>query len=169
MDNLMIYAAIAEIFSATAIVGGALFGTFQIAEFRKRRRCQAAVDLCRGFTEPELAKAMILLKSMPDQLGLEDIKDMDKDFEEAAQLIGMTFETMGLLVHEGIASFRVVQELTGGLFLMMWRKSERWIKETRVEQGNPRFGEWMEWLADRLEEREADMVPAYEAHKNWSG
>ena len=167
MDTLYVYAAFAEIFGALAIIGGALFATLQFIEFRRRRRFQAAADLCRGFTEPELARAVILLKSMPDQLGLEEVKELDVEFEEAAQLVGMTFETMGLLVHEGVASFRVVQELTGGLLLMMWRKSERWIKETRVEQGNPRFGEWMQWLAEQLEEREADMVPAYEAHKNW--
>jgi hypothetical protein len=37
----------------------------------------------------------------------------------------MTFETMGLLVPKDMASFQIVQELTGGLLLMMWRKIER--------------------------------------------
>ena len=31
------------------------------------------------------------------------------------------------------------------------------------------FGEWIQWLAERLAEREADMVPAYEAHADWRG
>jgi hypothetical protein len=38
----------------------------------------------------------------------------------------MTFETVGLLVPKDMASFQIVQELTGGLLLMMmWRKIER--------------------------------------------
>ena len=92
---------------------------------------------------------------------------MDEEYESAAQIVGMTFETMGLLVHKDIASFKIVQELTGGLLLMMWRKIEVWIKETRVEEGNPRFGEWVQWLGERLAECEADISPAYEIHADW--
>ena len=80
------------------------------------------------------------------------------------QIVGMTFETMGLLVYKEIASFEIVQKLAGGLLLMMWRKIGTWTQEVRVDQGNPRFGEWVQWLAERLAEREGDMVPAYEAH-----
>ncbi|MEZ5502041.1 MAG: hypothetical protein R3E50_05060 [Halioglobus sp.] len=89
---------------------------------------------------------------------------MDNETEEAAQIVGMMFETMGLMVYRDVASFRLIQELTGGLLLMMWRKLETWIRTTRKEQGNPRFGEWVQWLAERIEERESEMVPAYEAY-----
>jgi hypothetical protein len=93
-----------------------------------------AADLCRGFTDPELAKAVNLLKSLPDGISLKDLRSLDGDYEEAAQIVGMTFETMGILVHKDIASFQIVQELAGGLLLMMWRKIEISIKETRVRQ-----------------------------------
>jgi hypothetical protein len=167
MDTLTSYAAIAEIFGAAAIVGGAIFALVQLSEFRKRRRFQVAADLCRGFTEPELAKAVTLLKSLPDGLGLSDFQARGGEYEEAAQIVGMSFETMGLLVHKDIASFQIVQELTGGLLLMMWRKIEHWTKETRVEQNNPRFGEWVQWLAERVADRESEMTPAFEAHADW--
>ena len=127
-----------------------------------------AADLCRGFTDPELAKAVNLLKSLPDGISLKDLRSLDGDYEEAAQIVGMTFETMGILVHKDIASFQIVQELAGGLLLMMWRKIEISIKETRVEQGNPRFGEWVQWLAERVEECESDIKPAFEAYADWT-
>ncbi len=127
-----------------------------------------AADLCRGFTNPELAKAINLLKSLPDGISLKDLRSLDGDYEEAAQIVGMTFETMGILVHKDIASFQIVQELAGGLLLMMWRKIEYPIKETRVEQGNPRFGEWVQWLAERVEECESDIKPAFEAYADWT-
>jgi hypothetical protein len=118
-----------------AIVGGAIFAIAQLAEFRRRRSFRVAADLCREFTNPELAKAINLLKPLPDGISLKELRSLDGDYEEAVQIVGMTFETMGILVHKDIASFQIVQELAGGLLLMMWRKIEYSIKETRVEQG----------------------------------
>jgi len=140
----------------------------QLSEFRKRRRTQAAADLCRGFVEPDLARAIILLRSMPDGCSVEEFQTRGPEYEQAAQIVGNHFETMGLLVHENIASFRIVQELTGGLLLMMWRKIANWVEEVRVTSDNPRFGEWVQWLAERIAEREGDIRPAYEAHRDWA-
>lgn len=141
----------------------------QLAEYRKRRRTQAAADLCRGFLQPDLARAIILLRSMPDGAGIEEFQARGPEYEEAAQIVGNHFESMGLLVYENIASFRIVQELSGGLLLMMWRKIGTWVEEVRVSSGNPRFGEWVQWLAERMEEREPAIRPAHEAHRDWSG
>ena len=44
---------------------------------------------------------------------------------------------------------------------MMWRKIETWIHETRIEQDNPRFGEWVQWLAERLQEAEPARLCIY--------
>jgi len=161
MPDIFTIAAIAEIFGATAIIGGAVFGLLQIHEYRQRRRLQVAADLCRTFTEPSLAKSVVLLTSLPDGLRLEEFRNRDIEYLEAAQMVGMAFETMGLLVEKDIASLEIVQELAGGLLLMLWRKVEFQIKDTRMEQNNPRFGEWVQWLVDRIEEREHDVQPAF--------
>lgn len=168
MESLTTYAAIAELFGGLAIIGGAIFGVIQLGEFRRTRRYQAAAELCRGFTEPDLARAVILLTSLPDGISRADLKARGPEYEAAAQIVGMTFETMGLLVHKDIASFSIVQELAGGLLLMMWRKIGTWVRETRIEQRNPRFGEWVEWLADRVEARESSIQPAFEAYADWT-
>ena len=81
-------------------------------------------------------------------------------------MVGMAFETMGLLVQKDIASLTIVQELAGGLLLMLWRKIEFQIKDTRTEQNNPRFGEWVQWLVERIEEREHEMQPAFIKYSN---
>jgi len=108
MYDLYTFAAIAEIFGATAIVGGAIFGIIQVYEYRQRRRLQVAADLCRTFTEPALAKSVVMLKSLPDGLSREEFHNLDSSYEEAAQMVGMTFETMGLLVQKDIASLQIV-------------------------------------------------------------
>ena len=168
MSSLETYVGIAEIVGAVAIISGTIFALVQLREYRKQRRCQVAAELCRGFTEPALAQAVTLLLSLPDNISQEEMHACGAEYEEAGQLVGMSFETMGLLVHRNIAEFQVVRELTGGLLLMMWRKTGCWIKEVRDQQGNPRFGEWYQWLAERVEECEAEIEPAYKAHAQWT-
>lgn len=164
-EVLSTYAAIAEILGLLTIIGGAFFGMVQMSEFKRKRQYQAAADLCKGFSEPELARAITMVRSLPDQISLKELQEIGEEMETSAQIIGMYFETMGLLVQKDIASFQIVQELAGGLMLMMWRKLETWVYETRVEQKNPRFGEWVEWLTDRIRELEGDVEPAFVKYK----
>ncbi len=164
MDQILLYSAMAEIFSAITIVMGAIFAGIQYMQYRKRERNRIAGDLCSRFSEPDFARAISLLRRLPDGIDTQTIQSMDGEYEEATQIVGMMFETMGLMVYRDVASFRLIQELTGGLLLMMWRKLETLIRDIRIEQGNPRYGEWVQWLAERIEEQEADMVPAYKAY-----
>ncbi len=167
MDNLASYAAIAEIFGAATIVVGAAFATIQYFEYRRRTLREAAAELCRRFAEPELGRAVNLVRQLPDDVSLEEIQAMDPEYEQSAQIVGMTFETMGMLVYRRMAAFEVCQDLTGGLLLMMWRKMRRWIEETREAESNPRFGEWVQWLVERVAECEATKTPAHLAHAGW--
>jgi hypothetical protein len=114
IENLNTYAAIADIIGAVTIFSGAFFAVFQMLEFRRGRRYQAAADLCKEFTKPDMAQSVTLLKPLPDGLSSADIQARGSEYEEAALTIGMTFETMGLLVHKDILSFPIIQELTGG-------------------------------------------------------
>ena len=147
MENLSTLAMLAEIFGAVTIIFGALFAVIQFSEHKKRLRIEMAAQMCRKFAEPELGRAVTLVKRLPDDVSLEALQAMDSEYEESAQIVGMAFETMGLLVHKKVASFELIQELTGGLLLMMWRKTRTWIRETRDAEANERFGEWVEWLA----------------------
>ncbi len=167
MSDLAVYASYAEIFSALAIIGGAIFGLVQLHEFRQRRRYNSTVDLCRGFSEPELGKAITLLRDLPEDISGEDFAARGKEYEAAALVLGMTFESIGLLVYMRAASFTVVQQLTGGLLLMIWRRIGNWVIMTRQTHNNPRFGEWVQWLAERIEAEESTMTPAYEAYADW--
>ena len=167
MSDLATYAALAEILGGATILVGVGFAYVEFMEFRRRRRAQVAAELFRRFAEPDFGRAITLVRHLPDGVTAEQLEAMDSEYEEAAQIVGMAFESMGLLVFRDMASFQMIQELTGGLLISTWRKLEVWIKATRESQNNPRFGEWVQWLAERLAEREGDMVPAYEAHADW--
>jgi hypothetical protein len=167
VGELQTYAALAEIFSALTIILGGVFAAFQFTEYRRRRRGEVAAELCRRFAEPEFARAITLIRRLPDGIGVDELQALDPPYDEAVQIFGMAVETMGLLVHEKIASFQMIRKLAGGLLVSMWPKVGTSIREIRTLQGNPRYGEWVQWLVERIQEREQDMLPAYVAHKFW--
>lgn len=167
MESLNTYALLAEILGGITIITGVIFGVVQFYEHKRRLKIEIAAEMCRKFAEPELGRAITLVKRLPDDISLESLQAMDIEYEESAQIVGMAFETMGLLVHKKVASFELIQELTGGLLLMMWRKLHLWIEQTREVESNERFGEWVEWLATQVSTREQSMIPAYKAHSKW--
>jgi len=54
-----------------------------------------------------------------------------------------------------------VEELTGGLTLLMWRKLRHWEEDVRVESAQESWAEWFQWLVERLEAhaREKNQTP----------
>jgi hypothetical protein len=169
MTDLATLANLAEIFGALTIVGGTLFAIFQIREFREQRRQAVAVELLRAFHEPELAKALNLIRTLPDRVDAEQLRAMGPEYEQAAVMIATTYETIAFLVFREMASFSMVRELTGGIALVMWRKLERWMDAVRQEQAQPSWAEWFQWLAEQLarDSREKESHPAYEQFADW--
>ena len=107
-------ANIAEIFAASTIIVGLVFGWFQFREFKKRRENAVAVELMRSFLNADFAAAVSLIRLLPDGISAEELRGGGPEYEKAAILLTTTFETMGLLAFRHIAPFTLVQELAGG-------------------------------------------------------
>jgi hypothetical protein len=162
-----LYANIAEIIGTLTIVGGAVFGIVQLIEFRGQRRDLVAVELMRSFYNPEFSNAVTLIRGLPDNASAAELRARGADHERAALLVGMMYETMGLLVFRRIASFQLAQELTGGLIVVLWRKLGVWVATVRNEQSHPRFAEWFEWLAIQFSKPQSVVAPAHIAFRDW--
>lgn len=91
------------------------------------------------------------------------------EYEESAILISFAYETIGLLVFRRITPFSIVEELTGGMASLMWRKLRRWEEDVRVESAQQAWAEWFQWLVERLEAhtRERSQKPAHETFSGW--
>ncbi len=169
MNDLQSWANLAEILGAATIVGGALFALVQIREFREQRRLATTIELIQSFHSPAFARAVSIVRALPEDPTAEQIRAAGPEFEEAAVLIATTYETIGLLVFRELTSFSLVRDLTGGIAAVMWRKLSGWLVVVREEQQQPSFAEWFEWLARQLirdsESKEAN--PAYERHASW--
>jgi hypothetical protein len=169
MADLHTLANLAEIVSGATVIGGAGFALVQLRQYRTQRRDNAAVELVRSFYNPEFARAVRLIRPLPDGCAAADLRAKGPEYEEAAILVSFAFETMGLLVFRGVTPFSIVEELTGGLALLMWRKLQAWQREVRIESSQESWAEWFQWLADQLEiqARSKGAKPAYEAFSSW--
>lgn len=166
--DLETIANLSQIAGAVTIVGGTIFGLIQLSEYRKQRRGAVAAELMRAFMNAELANALALIRALPDGVSAEELRSRGPETERAAVLINTTFETMGLLVFERIAPFRLVLELAGGIIVVMWHKLGPWMMQVRAEQKQPSWAEWFQWLAQQCEQHKSSREPAYVKHSSWS-
>ena len=158
---LSTWAAIAEIIGAGSIVTGLVVGLFQVRQFRIQQRDTAAINLAQTFYSPDLARALRLLQNVPDGISLRELRELGEEYELAAITVCTSFETMGLLAHEGIAPMGLVMDLAGGIVSTMSRKLGRWQEDLREEQSQPSWGEWFEWLGDQASANKHIEPPAH--------
>jgi len=165
--DLQVLANLAEVIGAAIVVGGVGFAFIQLAQYRQQRRDQAAVELARSFQTPEFAHALRLVLDLPDHVSGKRLEEMDPQYENAAMLVSLTFESVGIMVHRRITSIDMVWELMGGVVLQTWKKLDVWAREYRGESGRPKFDEWIQWLCDQMMKYQGEEAPAYEKYADW--
>jgi hypothetical protein len=167
--DLNTLANLAEIIGVIIVVGGFAFAVIQILQFRQQRLDAAAIELARSFEKPEFARALRLILSLPARCCAADLRERGEDHEDAALLVSLTLESVGIMVHRRIVSFDLVWELMGGVVLSSWDRLEDWARERRREQSQIKFDEWIEWLAARFKQYKVDAGsrPAYQQYESW--
>jgi hypothetical protein len=165
--DLETISSLSSIIGTATIVGGTVFGVVQLWELKKQRRDSIAGELMRSFMDAHLADALTLIRGLPDGVSAEQLRSAGPETEKAAVLICTTFETMGLLVFQRIAPFDLVLELAGGITVVMWHKLGPWLTQIRIEQSQPSWAEWFQWLAQQCELHKDHGIPAYERHAHW--
>ena len=151
--SLSMLANIAEVIGAFTVVTGVAFGAYQVRLHRIQQHNNIASELTQTFLSPDLARAVTKLRRLPDSVSAEELLSHGTEMEEAAILVTTSFETMGLLVYRNVADLALVQDLAGGILSVMWRKLRVWQESVRVEQDQPSWAEWFEWLAVRSEHK----------------
>jgi len=123
--------------------------------------------LFRFFGSPQFAHAYQRVLQLPDGLDKAGLRALGSDIENCAMIISTTMENIGVMVFHRIVPSVVVKNLMGNSSVILFRKLEQWIRDTRTELGNAAAFEWFEWLALKLEELEKDTDPAYIAYRDW--
>ena len=165
--SLAAWANIAEIIGAGGLISGLIFGLFQIRQYRSQQRDAVAINLAQTFYSKDLARALALLRPLPDGISLKDMQGLGEEYVEAAITVTTSFETMGMLVHKRIAQLDLVLDLAGGIITVMSRKLHQWHQDMRKAQKQPSWGEWFEWLADQANAAKNAREPAHVRFRDW--
>ena len=168
MESLTVMANIAEIVGVTIVIFGLFFAVLQMRQIREQRRELAAIELFRFYGNPSFTRAVKRILHMPDGLSADEIRRDDNGLEDAAMLIGSTMENIGVMTHQRIVPFTVVNHLIGASTLILWHKLQPWAAGLRKEADNDYLFEWFQWLVGQLEKyEEPDQRPAYQAYSEW--
>lgn len=154
--DLNTLANMAEILGASTIIGGVVFGLAQINQMRHQRRDAAAIAFLDSVQDGEFARAYMRVLQLPDDISLNELRERELKFEEAAVFLATNFETVGLMVYRDIVDFEVVRDLLGDAVIAVWQKLRRWAYELRDQQERDTVFDWFEWLSSKLEEDYAE-------------
>lgn len=164
--DLSTLANVAEVFGALAVVVAIVIGYIELHHYQKQRSDVAAFELARSVQSPELIRHFRQILSLPAEPTAADIRS--RSAEEACLALTVAMETYGVMVYRRVIPLDVVDDLMGGVLRESWSRVKPYVKAIRAHQGEA-FGEWAQWLVERLEELrpEGHTRPAYELHRSW--
>jgi hypothetical protein len=152
-------ASILNLVSTVAIVGALVFTALQVRAANKARRDQAAVVIIQTTQDSDWTAALNLISKLPDNASAEYIREQGEAMERALFEVSIRLEPVGYMIFCGIITLKAVDDLIGGVTMVIWSRAKAWTEDYRKSTGNPKFNEWIEWLADRITERRQGLPP----------
>jgi hypothetical protein len=161
--------SILNLVSTVAIVGALVFAALQVRAASNARRDQGAVVIIQTTQNASWTQALRLVSTLPENATADCIHEKGEAMERALFELGIRLEPIGYMVFSGVISLNATDDLIGGVALVIWSRAKEWTEEYRKSTNNPKFNEWVEWLADRITERRRRLQPepAPRQYSNW--
>ena len=156
-----------QLVGQVALILGATFAGYQFLLHRRERNDAAALSVLTSLQSAEFRAAYTTVWELRLGATAEEVKACGKEMESAADIVMMTFESLGVMVHNRIVPIDLVDQVIGGFLRESWRRLEAYVKEKRVHVGSKRLGEWYQWLAEHLAVQTRRSEGAYQAFKEW--
>ena len=158
---------IAALASSLTVLVAVVFGVLTIRQWRHARYLHAAAELVHTIQTPEFTRSIGRVMALPlnaDPAAVEG----DVDTENAVHAVAHVFESLGVLVFHRLLPLHLVDHLLGGYVRASWRRTGPYVVARRASVG-AMFGEWFQWLAERLDESPAPgkALGAPIAHRAW--
>jgi hypothetical protein len=162
-------ASLLNLVSTAAIVGALVFTALQVRAANSTRRDQAAIALIQTTQNASWTEALNLVLTLPENASAEYVHGKGEPMERALFELSIRLEPAGYMIFCGIITLKTVDELIGGVAMGIWSRSKAWTEHYRLATHNPKFNEWIEWLADRIAERRARIhpAPAQQQYRQW--
>ncbi|HEY1960750.1 MAG TPA: hypothetical protein VGH28_34295 [Polyangiaceae bacterium] len=159
--------AIAATASSTAVLVAVVFGILTIRQWVRSRQLAAAAELVRTMQTGEFTRSIARIIELP--LDEEASKLLgDREVLASFYAVSHVFESLGVLVYHRLLPLHLVDHLCGGYVRASWKRVRPIVLAQRENVG-PMFGEWYEWLANRIDQFPAPGkdVGAPVAFKDW--
>ncbi len=166
----MNWSVVADVVNAAAVTIGVVFAASQLFDIRRQRKRDAMLALVRSFQSGDFTTALRHINSLPDGANRAEIRaTLGPDGENQVFMIGLTFESLGVLVFRREVTMDLIDDFFSGAIVISWRKLHVYVEEDRRDLGRETVWEWFQWLAERVAEREREVnpVPAHVAHRGW--
>lgn len=159
------YSSIIDLLTLIAILSGLAFGVAEIRRSNRARKDEAAINVFSTLIDAEL---MVRFYQMPEYAPAE-LVSQGVSLELEAQEISNQMEIWGILVYQRKIDLHAMDLMVGGVVRQLWNRLQNWTFAQREKYSDPNFGEWFQWLAERLEEYPAPQKSegAYKAFRNW--
>jgi hypothetical protein len=161
---------IANLINALAVTAGVIFAAVQIRDYRRQQQRDSMSALVRSFQTPSFAHSLRRVSSLPDNVAREQIPALlGADGEDHVYALLTSWEALGILLHRKEITIDLVDDFFSGPIIVSWRKLSRYVEAMRAEAERDTYFEWVQWLAERMMERESKTppVPAHIAHRDW--
>lgn len=158
---------VATTIASLPILVAIVFGILTLRQWHRTRYLTAAAELVRMMQTAEFARSIALVVELPERTDPKMIMERP-ELVAAVYHISHVFESLGVLVFHRQLPLHLVDHLIGGYVRASYRRVGPYIEARRITMG-AMFGEWYQWLAERLEERPAPgkTLGAWIAHRRW--
>ncbi len=155
--------------STFAIVVGLLFAGVQLRILNKQRSRESALQLLHSIQTPDFPEAVNILVDLPEGLSKKEIEERLGDKIKCVLAMLGTFESLGILIFRREIDINLVEDFFSGIIILTGEKFKNYIKDVRELSNRPTYYEWMQWMYEQIEKREAKTpaVPAYIEYRTW--
>jgi len=142
---------IMQLATLATLLAGVIFGILELRRARKARAEKAAIDVFSLCIQDVFSNAQMRVLDLPLDASPDHIRD-SPDLRCATDLIVNQHEYFGMMVFYRIVPLRTLDLLVGGVVRGNWMRLHKYVKSEREALNIPAFGEWFQWLAERLEQ-----------------
>lgn len=159
---------IMQLATLAILLAGVIFGILEIRRARKAREEKAAHDVFSVCLREAFTDAQMLVLDLPPDASPDQIHD-SPDLRRAAELIVNLYEYYGMMVFCRIIPLRTLDLLVGGPVCCVWLRLRKYVESERDALDIPSYGEWFQWLVERLEPypRPEKQAGAHIAFSTW--
>ncbi len=156
-----------QLASQSALVIAAGFAAYQFLLLRRQREENNALNVLTRLQTAEFRHAYTRVWELPLDASPDAVRKEGHEMEEAVEIVAMTFESLGVMVHNRIVDLETVDQVIGGFLRESWRRTHRYVLAKRKEVGSRRYAEWYQWLAEHLAVETRRSRGAYDVFRKW--